>query len=120
MSGPQSLMSGSQEQMPGRQDQQIQHLRNACGCKSGMVMMLVCLAGYVAYELRAMSSAGLMQRMLTGLGIALAGAVVGKLAGLLWAHARLVRLLRLQARANSQGGKWLLSLTLTPPPPPSR
>ena len=93
-------MRASREQMPDRQHQQIQQLRKACGCTSGMVMMLLCLAGYLAYELWTTSSAGLMQRVLTGLGIAMAGAAVGKLAGLLWAHARLARLLRLQARTN--------------------
>lgn len=100
MPGPQSPMRGPLEQMPDRYDQQIRQLRNACGCTSGLVMMLSCLAGYLAYELLTTSSASLAQRVFTGLGIAMAGAIVGKLAGLLWAHARLVRLLHVQARTN--------------------
>lgn len=66
-----------------------------------MVVMLLCLAGYLTYDLRASSPDGLVHRLLAGLGIALAGAVAGKLAGLLWAHARLARLLRLQAQARA-------------------
>jgi hypothetical protein len=101
MPGQHGLVPGLEEQTPGRPAQQIQQLRNACGCKSGMVIMLLCLAGYVTYERHLSSHAGSVQRVLTGFGITVAGAVVGKLAGLLWAHARLVRLLRQQRRGQA-------------------
>lgn len=101
MPGPNSLVSGLEEQTSGRPAHQIQQMRNACGCKSGMVIMLLCLAGYVTYQWQVPSHAGLLQRVLTGLGITVAGAVVGKLAGLLWAHARLVQLLRQQGRGQA-------------------
>jgi hypothetical protein len=91
-------MAGPRDLTPSQQERQIRKLRHACGCTSGMVVMLLCLAGYMTYDLHASSHGGLVHRLLVGLGIALAGAVVGKLAGLLWAHARLVKLLRLQAR----------------------
>jgi hypothetical protein len=90
-------MAASQGLTPSQQERQIQKLRHACGCTSGMVVMLLCLAGY----LHTPSHGGLVHRLLVGLGIALAGAVVGKLAGLLWAHARLVKLLRPQAQTHA-------------------
>lgn len=67
-----------------------------------MVVMLLCLAGYMTYDLHASSPGGLAPRLLAGLVIALAGAVVGKLAGLLWARARQVKLLRLQAQTRAR------------------
>jgi hypothetical protein len=89
--------------MAGSQDEQIQRLRKACGCTSALVTMLVCLVAFLAYELSGTSSPSLERLALTGLGIALAGGIVGKVAGLLWAHARLARLLRLQARGDERG-----------------
>lgn len=80
---------------PDAREREIRRLRQSCGCTSGMVVMLVVLAVYVALQLRAPSPGiGLTRQVLTGSGLALAGAVVGKLAGLLWAHLRLNRLLR--------------------------
>ena len=101
MTAPQGPQSGPQGLIPSQQERQIQKLRHACGCTSGMVVMLLCLAGYVMYDLHASSHGGLVHRLLVGLGIVLAGAVAGKLAGLLWAHARLVKLLRLQAQTHA-------------------
>jgi hypothetical protein len=101
MAAPQGPQPGPQGLVPSQQERQIQKLRHACGCTSGMVVMLLCLAGYLTYDLHAPSHGGLVRRLLVGLGIALAGAVVGKLAGLLWAHARLVKLLRLQAQTHA-------------------
>jgi hypothetical protein len=94
-------MAGLRGLTPSQQERQIRKLRHACGCTSGMVVMLLCLAGYMTYNLHASSHGGLVHRLLVGLGIALAGAVVGKLAGLLWAHARLVKLLRPQAQTRA-------------------
>lgn len=90
--------SDPRNQDPGRHHQrerQIRTLEHSCGCTSGMILMLAGVAGYVLYLLRAApSDLGQGRRWLTGLGIALAGAVVGKLAGLLWARIRLARLRR--------------------------
>lgn len=63
--------------------------------------MLLCLGAYVVYDQSTPTHAGSAQRLLVGAAVALAGAVTGKLAGLLWAHARLVRLLR---RPEGSGG----------------
>jgi hypothetical protein len=86
---------------PSQYERQIHKLRHACGCTSGMVVMLACLAGYLTCNLHTPSHGGLAHRVLVGLGIALAGAVAGKLAGLLWAHTRLIKLLRLQAQTHA-------------------
>jgi hypothetical protein len=74
--------------------QRIRELRSACGCKSGMVAMLVSVAAYVAVAATGPGSPGLVHRMLLGVAVALGGALVGKCAGLLWARLRLVLLLR--------------------------
>ena len=99
-------MAGPRGLTPSQLERQIRKLRHACGCTSGMVVMLLCLAGYLTYDLHASSHDGPAHRLLVGLGIALAGAVAGKLAGLLWAHARLVKLLRLQAQTCEPGSHW--------------
>ena len=79
MAAPQGPQPGTQGLTPSQRERQIQKLRHACGCTSGMVVMLLCLAGYMTYDLHASSHGGLVHRLLVGLGIALAGAVVGKL-----------------------------------------
>src|SRR5258708_33013110 len=102
MAGPRGPQPGPRGLNPSQQERQIQKLRHACGCTSGMVVMLLCLAGYMTYDLHASPHGGLVHRLLVGLGIALAGAVVGKLAGLVWAHARLVKPPRLPSPTKSR------------------
>jgi hypothetical protein len=101
MAAPHDLNPRPLALVPSPQERQIQKLRHACGCTAGMVVMLLCLAGYVAFDRHASTHGGLVARVLTGLGIALAGAVVGKLGGLLWAHLRLVKLLRRQSQPGT-------------------
>jgi hypothetical protein len=80
--------------MDAETQQRIRELRSACGCKSGMVAMLVSVAAYVAVAATGPGSPGLVHRVLLGVAVALGGALVGKCAGLLWARLRLVLLLR--------------------------
>ncbi|MCL1869835.1 MAG: hypothetical protein FWF90_05415 [Promicromonosporaceae bacterium] len=77
-------------------DQQIRRLEHACGCTAGMVVMLLAVTGYVVHNVQVSSDASLVTLIAVGAGVGLAGAVVGKLAGLFWARARLARLRRTQ------------------------
>jgi hypothetical protein len=80
--------------MDAETQQRIRELRSACGCKSGMVAMLVSVAAYVALAATGPGHHGLVHLALLGVAVALGGALVGKCAGLLWARLRLVLLLR--------------------------
>jgi hypothetical protein len=75
-------------------EQRVRALRSACGCKSGLLAMLASVTAYVVLVTTGQGRAGLAHHLLTGLGVALCGALLGKCAGLLWARVRLVLLLR--------------------------
>ena len=77
----------------------IRRLRTACGCKSGLVAMLAAVTAYVVVSASGPHGPGLVHRLLVGAGVGLAGAIVGKCAGLLWARVRLALLLRSPAVA---------------------
>jgi hypothetical protein len=77
----------------------IRRLRTACGCKSGLVAMLAALAAYAVASASSPGGPGVVHQLLVGAGVALGGAVVGKVAGLLWARVRLALLLRNLAAA---------------------
>jgi hypothetical protein len=80
-------------------ERRIRRLRTACGCKSGLVAMLAAVAAYLVASASAPGGPGVVHRLFVGAGVALGGAVVGKVAGLLWARLRLALLLRNLATA---------------------
>ena len=75
-------------------DARIEQLRAACGCKEGAAALLLVVAAYIFAPEYFPRGDTIWAQVAIGLGIALAGAVVGKIAGLLIAHVKLRRLLR--------------------------
>ena len=75
--------------------------RSACGCKSGAICMalglLLCLGHWFITHSEAPSFSGLWRRAVV---CVLAGGVLGKLVGMLWAKARSRRLVRLTGRKD--------------------
>ena len=82
------------------QDARIDQLRAACGCKEGMAGLLLAVAAYVFAPEYFPRGDTIWTQVAIGLGIALAGAVGGKIAGLLIAHVKLRRLLRSPAPSS--------------------
>lgn len=78
--------------MSPEDEARIRKLRDACGCKSGMATMVVGIVGYLVACTTGHGPADLGHRLLIGVGVALTGAMAGKLAGLLWARVRLAAL----------------------------
>ena len=75
-------------------DARIDQLRAACGCKEGMAALLLVVAAYIFVPEYFPRGDTIWTQLAIGLGVALAGAVVGKVAGLLIAQVKLRRLLR--------------------------
>jgi len=81
-------------------EKRIAELRSACGCKEGMIALVIGATGYgVALRYLRIGDTPL-RRILLGIAAALGSAVIGKLFGLLVAQVRLRRLLN-EARAVS-------------------
>jgi hypothetical protein len=75
-------------------DERIAELRAACGCKESLLALVVAVTAYLLLPQYFPTSETIWGVVLIGVGVALGGAVIGKLAGLLIAQARLRRLLR--------------------------
>jgi hypothetical protein len=74
-------------------ESRIAELRSACGCKEGMVALVI---GVLLYGLALryfLIGDSTLQRILLGIAAGLGSAVIGKLLGLLIAQVRLRRLL---------------------------
>jgi len=79
--------------MSTSRENRIAQLRSACGCKEGMIALVIGVAGYgLALRDFAIGDTTL-QRILLGIAAGLGSAVIGKLFGLLVAQVRLRRLL---------------------------
>lgn len=79
--------------MSESRENRIAVLRSACGCKEGMIALMIGLAGYgIALRYFPISDTTL-HRIVLGIAAGLGSAVVGKLFGLLVAQVRLRRLL---------------------------
>ena len=76
------------------QDARIDQLRAACGCKEGMAALLLAVAAYIFAPEYFPRGDTIWSQVAIGVVIALAGAVVGKMAGLLIAQVKLRRLMR--------------------------
>ena len=72
----------------------IAELRTACGCTEGLVALVLGVSAYLAMPEYFMAAETTWGKVWIGVAVALASAVVGKLAGLLIAQLRLRRLLR--------------------------
>ncbi|MBP1687991.1 MAG: hypothetical protein H6Q33_4134 [Deltaproteobacteria bacterium] len=72
----------------------IAELRSACGCKEGMIALVLGAAGYGLALCYFPIGDSTLQRILIGIAAGLGSAVIGKLFGLLVAQMRLRRLLR--------------------------
>jgi hypothetical protein len=83
-------------------ERRIAELRSACGCKEGMIALVVGVAGY-SLALRYFPVGDtLVQRTLLGIAVALGSAVIGKLFGLLVAKFRLRRQLSVATTVRSR------------------
>jgi len=79
--------------MTKSRENRIAELRSACGCKEGMIALVIGVAGY-GLALRYFPIGGTtLQLSVSGIAAGLGSAVIGKLFGLLVARARLRRLL---------------------------
>ena len=81
-------------------DDRIEQLRTACGCKEGAAALLLAVAAYIFVPEYFPRGDTIWTEVAIGLGIALAGAVVGKIVGLLIAQVKLRRLLRHPASSS--------------------
>jgi len=79
--------------MSKSRDNRIAELRSACGCKEGMIALVIGTAGYGLALLYFPIGATTLQRTLLGIAAGLGSAVIGKLFGLAVAQVRLRRLL---------------------------
>ena len=83
-------------------DERLRALRSECGCRSGLAALLVSVVAYTLHStlidpiIRSHS-----ERLVTTLGVALAGAVVGKIAGILAARYRYRQLTASQSHTLS-------------------
>lgn len=80
------LMSKSRES-------RIAELRSACGCKEGLIALVIGVAGYGIALRHFPIGDTMLQRILLGTAAGLGSAVIGKLFGLLLTQVRLRRLL---------------------------
>jgi hypothetical protein len=75
-------------------------LRSECGCRSGSAAMLVSIGAYVIYAMWLDPVVrSHLERIITGLCVGLAGGLVGKVLGMLWARYRYRRLFYEQVQA---------------------
>ena len=79
--------------MSKSRESRIAELRSACGCKEGMITLVIGVALYVLALRYFPIGDSTLQRILLGVAAGLGSAVIGKLFGLLVALVRLRRLL---------------------------
>jgi hypothetical protein len=81
-------------------DTRIAKLRAACGCKEGLLALVLAVAAYIFLPQYFPSSETTWGAVGIGVGVALCGAILGKFAGLLIAQVRLRQLLRTRTLAD--------------------
>lgn len=77
-------------------------LKSECGCNAGSAALLLSVGAYVTYSIwldPVVRSLG--ERVIIGIGIGLAGMLIGKILGIAWARYQYRQLLR------AQGTGWL-------------
>ena len=80
--------------MDGQRGRQIRKLRSACGCREGLLAMLLTVGSYAGYAVLLDPAVhGTRHRVFIGLALGFAAAVVGKVTGILHARYRLRQLL---------------------------
>lgn len=72
-------------------------LKSECGCKAGAIALLLSVAAYSLFAMRADSvSRGIREHFVIGTCVAVAAATIGKILGMLWAHHQYRELMRAQ------------------------
>jgi hypothetical protein len=78
----------------------LAELKSECGCNAGSAALLLSVGAFVIYSVwldPVMRSLG--ERVLIGMGIGLAGMLMGKILGIAWARYQYRKLLRDQGQA---------------------
>jgi hypothetical protein len=74
---------------PAQLERKLQRVRRACGCLESFLGLLLGIGIFlIRSRTQPVPSLGLIHHIMTGVGFALSGAVIGKILGLAWARSR--------------------------------
>lgn len=74
---------------PAQLERKLQRVRSACGCLESFLGLLLGIGIFlIRSSTQPVPSVGLIHHIMTGVGFALSGAVIGKILGLAWARSR--------------------------------
>ena len=75
-------------------------LRSECGCQAGAVALLISVGAYVIHAVRLDPvTSSHREQVIIGIFVGLAGALIGKILGILWARHQYRQLLSTQGRS---------------------
>jgi hypothetical protein len=74
---------------PAQLERKLQRVRSACGCLESFLGLLLGIGIFlIRSRTQLVPSVGLIHHIMTGVGFALGGAVIGKILGLSWGRSR--------------------------------